>query len=182
MTKKIILLGITGGIAAYKSADIASKLVRQDFLVDVVMTDAATRFITPLTLKTITHRNVHVSQWADYEPKPDHISLASRCDIAVIAPATANTIAKIAHGIADNLLTSTLLALKAPLLVAPAMNSFMWKNPITQQNIQVLRDRNIEIIEPATGRLACGTEGTGRMADTDEILAVIQRKILSNHE
>ncbi|MCX7934755.1 MAG: bifunctional 4'-phosphopantothenoylcysteine decarboxylase/phosphopantothenoylcysteine synthetase, partial [Planctomycetota bacterium] len=166
-----ILLGITGGIAAYKAADLASRLTQAGAAVDVVMTEAATRFVTPLTFETLTRRRVYVGLWDEHPTEPEHISLADRPRLCIIAPATGNTLAKIAHGIADNLLTATVLACRAPLLLAPAMNENMWRHPATQENIRLLRRRGAQVIGPARGWLACGREGEGRMAEAAEIFA-----------
>jgi phosphopantothenoylcysteine decarboxylase/phosphopantothenate--cysteine ligase len=175
LTDKTVLLGITGGIAAYKSADIASKLRQAGAKVDVVMTECATRFITPLTLQSITGRQVHNDMWAPVSDfNIEHVSLAESADVIAIAPATANTIAKLACGMADNLLCATILASRAPVVLAPAMNDNMLNNPITQENIAKLRERGFVIIEPGYGRLASGKTGKGRLPDTAEILDVIR--------
>lgn len=175
---KNIVLGVTGGIASYKAADLCSKLVQAGAMVDVIMTEAATRFITPLPFQAITARPVSVDMFhllrdADMA----HLSLAERADVLVIAPATANTIAKIAHGYADNLLTSTVLATTAPLVIAPAMDTDMWANPITRENARLLRERGVAIVGPGYGRLASGRIGAGRMVSTEEILAAIRQAL-----
>jgi phosphopantothenoylcysteine decarboxylase/phosphopantothenate--cysteine ligase len=175
LNDKTILLGITGGISAYKSADIASKLRQCGATVDVVMTESAEKFITPLTLQSITARKVYTDMWEPVSDfSIDHISLAEAADLIIIAPATANTIAKLACGMADNLLCSTVLATKAPVIVSPAMNDNMYSNQITQENILKLRNRGFAIIEPSYGRLASGKTGKGRLPDTSEILEVIR--------
>lgn len=178
LANKTIVLGITGGIAAYKAADIASKLIQAGARVEVVMTESATKFITPLTMRNITSRQVVTDMFevsSEYSLK--HIALAETADAVVIAPATANTIAKLANGIADNMLTCTGLATSAPVIVAPAMNDVMFQNPATQANLAKLKARGFTIIEPAYGRLASGKTGWGRLADTNIIIDTIRRVI-----
>ncbi|MDD5127439.1 MAG: bifunctional phosphopantothenoylcysteine decarboxylase/phosphopantothenate--cysteine ligase CoaBC [Dehalococcoidales bacterium] len=171
---KTIVLGITGGIAAYKAAEIASKLTQAGARVEVVMTDAATKFITSLTLRNITGRPVVTDM---FEPASEwsveHIALSEAADAVLVAPATANTIAKFATGIADNMLTSVVLATKAPVIIACAMNDNMYSNPVTQENIEKLKDRGFKIIEPAYGRLASGKMGKGRLAELEVIIAKV---------
>jgi phosphopantothenoylcysteine decarboxylase/phosphopantothenate--cysteine ligase len=170
LSDKTIVLGVTGGIAAYKAAELASKLTQAGAKVDVVMTEAATRFVAPLTFQSLTRRPVYTSLWESPEGfDVDHIALAERADIVVIAPATADSIAKMAAGIADDLLTCTVLATMAPVVVAPAMNVKMFTSPITQVNIAKLWDQGFTIIDPTSGYLACGEEGLGRLADIEEI-------------
>lgn len=177
LQRKNILLGVTGGIAAFKAAELASLLIQEGASVDVVMTEAAQKFISPLTFQTLVQRTVYTDLWIPYETKAEHIALAERIDLAIVAPATANTLAKLAHGIADNLLTCVLLATHAPLLVAPAMNEGMWQHPATQANIRLLEERGIERIGPVEGRLACGKVGVGRMADPATILERIRDRL-----
>jgi len=176
LTNKAIVLGITGGIAAYKTADLASKLVQAGAKVEVVMTESATKFITPLTLRNITHRPIVTDM---FEPASEysleHIALAEAADVVVIAPATANTIAKLACGIADNELTCLVLATKAPVIVAPAMNDNMYHNPITRENLAKLKARGFAIVDPEYGRLASGKVGWGRLADIETIIATIKQ-------
>ena len=173
---KAIVLGVTGGIAAYKAAELASKLTQAGAEVSVVMTEAATEFVAPLTFQSLTHMPVHVDLWESPEEfDVEHIALAERADIVVIAPATANTIAKIACGIADDLLSCTVLATTAPVVVAPAMNVHMYGNPVTQVNIARLWERGFTIVDPASGYLACGDTGMGRLADLEEIMATISQ-------
>ncbi len=173
-----IVLGVTGGIAAYKAIDLCSKLVQAGAVVDVIMTEAATRFITPLPFQTITKRPVSVDPFQLLrDTDMAHISLAARADVLVIAPATANTLAKLAHGLADNLLTSTALATTAPLIIAPAMDADMWAHPATQENMTILRQRGAVIVGPAHGRLASGRVGAGRLATVEEILAAIRQTL-----
>jgi len=173
---KTVVLGITGGIAAYKAADIASKLTQAGARVDVVMTESATRFIAPLTLRTITKTRVVTDMFTtSAEYGITHVSIAEAADVIVIAPATANTIAKIAAGIADNMLTGVVLAAKVPIIVAPAMNVNMFQNPVTQDNIARLRARGFTIIDPAYGRLASGAIGQGRLAEIETIIGTIKQ-------
>ena len=168
-----ILLGVTGSIAAYKAAELVRLFVKNGDEVRVVMTPAATRFVGPLTFQTLSRNPVYIEEFdRPAEWRPEHISLAD-CDIAVVAPASANTLAKLRHGIADNLLTSTLLATRAPVAVAPAMNDGMWESPVTQENIAALGARGVKVLVPGTGELACGTVGLGRMAEPAEIFAAL---------
>lgn len=170
---KSILLGVSGGIAAYKAAALASRLTQRGALVDVVLTEGAMRFVTPLLFASLTHRQVHASLWEE-DRRPGHIALAERPHLIVVAPATANTMAKLAAGIADNLLTSALLATRKPILLAPAMNSGMWEAPATRRVVATLRSDGRSFVGPATGNLACGDKGIGRMAEPDEILAAME--------
>ena len=176
LANKTIVLGITGGIAAYKAADIASKLTQAGAMVEVVMTESATRFIAPLTLRSITSRPVVTDM---FEPAAEfsleHIALAEAADVVTIAPATANTIAKIAAGIADDMLTCLVLATKAPVIVAPAMNDNMFQNPVTQENLAKLKARGFIIVEPAYGRLASGKMGWGRLAEVETIIGTVRQ-------
>jgi phosphopantothenoylcysteine decarboxylase / phosphopantothenate---cysteine ligase len=176
LNDKIIVLGITGGIAAYKAADLASKLTQAGARVEVVMTEAATRFVTPLTLRNITGRPVVTDMFemaSQYQE--EHIALAELADVVVVAPATANTIARLAAGIADNMLGTVVLATAAPVIIAPAMNDRMYANSVTQENLEKLRDRSFTIIEPEYGRLASGRVGKGRLPETPRIIEVIER-------
>jgi phosphopantothenoylcysteine decarboxylase/phosphopantothenate--cysteine ligase len=176
--EKTVILGITGSIAAYKAADIASKLTQSGAKVEVVMTEPATRFISTLTLRSITGRPVVTSMWdLSSEFSIEHVALAEAADVVVIAPATASIIAHLAAGMADDMLTCTVLATKAPVIIAPAMNDNMYDNPITQENIEKLKARGFIFIEPAYGRLASGKTGKGRLAEIDKILGTI-RKVL----
>ena len=172
---KNIILGITGGIAAYKSADIASKLCQAGARVDVIMTEAAQKLITPLTLRNITGRPVVTSLWElASEYNVEHIALAEAADLVLIAPATANTIARMAVGIADDMLTCVVLATEAPVVVAPAMNDVMYRSPITQLNIADLKSRGFIFIEPEYGRLASGKTGQGRLPKTETIITTVE--------
>lgn len=181
LTGRRVLLGVTGGIAAYKAAELCSRLVQAGAEVDVVMTEAATRFVAPLTFSALTGRAARVDMWASPggEPIP-HVSMAAAADLVVIAPLSANTLAKLALGLADNLLTSTLLATpleatpdgrRVPWVLAPAMESHMWANPMTQAHVAALRGRGAISVGPGVGRLASGALGVGRMAEPAEILA-----------
>jgi len=179
-----VLLCAGGGIACYKAADLASRLVRAGAGVTVAMTEAATRFVTPLTFQTLTRRRVYDSLWmCGEEYSSQHIALTGRAEIVVIAPATANLLAKLAGGIADELVSTLALAAHGacPILLAPAMNERMWLAPPTQANVARLRDWGLHTVGPARGRLACGDEGEGRMAEPQEILdAIVQ--LLAGHE
>lgn len=176
-----VVLGVTGGIACYKAVDLASKLVQAGATVDVIMTEGATQFVTPLPFQTITKRPVSIDMFQLLrDTDMAHISLSARADVLVIAPATANTIAKIVHGLADNLLTSTVLATTAPLVIAPAMDADMWANPVTAENVATLRRRGATIVGPGEGRLASGRIGAGRLVATEEILAAIRQTLGRN--
>ena len=166
---KTILIGITGGIAAYKICELIRMFKRQNANVRVICTPNALNFVTKLTLQNLSQNEVGVDEFEIPDFKPEHISYADEADIMIIAPATANTIGKIANGICDNLLTSIVCAFKKPVVIAPAMNCNMWENPIIQENIQKLRSTGYEIIEPESGFLACGYNGTGRLADLNKI-------------
>ncbi len=169
-----VLVGVTGGIAAYKTAALVSALVQAGAGVSVVMTANATRFVAPLTFQTLTGRPVHSDLFASVEvDRAEHIALADRAEAAVVAPATANCLAKLAHGLADDLLSTVLLAVDAPVILAPAMNARMWAHPAVRANVETLRERGVRLVGPAEGRLACGTTGPGRMAEPEEILAVL---------
>lgn len=172
-----ILLGVTGGIAAYKSADLCSKLVQQGAGVSVVMTAAATKFVGPMTFAALTNRPVHTSLWESPEhPLGEHIGLAQRAELLIVAPATAGYMARVAHGLADDLLSTLALTCECPLLFAPAMNTAMWEKPSVQRNVQQLRDDGVSLIEPGSGWLSCGRVGAGRMAEVPEILQRIQQQ------
>jgi len=176
LADKTIILGITGGIAAYKAADIASKLTQGGARVEAVMTGAAIRFIAPLTLRNVTGRPVITDMFEPAsELSPEHIALAEAADAVVIAPATANTIAKLAAGIADNMLTCLVLATKTPVIVAPAMNDNMLQNPVTRENLAKLKARGFIIIEPGYGRLVSGKTGWGRLAEAETIIGTVKQ-------
>ena len=175
---KTVLLGVTGGIAAYKAAALASALVKLHANVEVVMTDHATKFITPLTFEQLTGRRAMVDTFdRNFSHQVEHISLAERTDLVIIAPATANVCAKLAHGLADDMLTTTVLACRCPKLIAPAMNTNMYENQVTQDNLEILRRYGWEVIEPASGRLACGAVGKGKMPEPEELVEHILHRI-----
>ena len=175
---KTIVLGVTGSIAAYKAVELASKLIQDGARVDVVMTRSAQEFVMPMTFRSVTHRPV-VTEMFDLESEfsIEHVSLAERADLVVIAPATANIIAKLSGGIADDILSCTLLATRAPVLVSPAMNVNMYENEITQENIARLKKRGYKFIGPVQGRLASGAWGLGRFAEIDDILGAIHQAL-----
>lgn len=175
---KTVLLGVTGGIAAYKAAALASALVKLHATVEVVMTKNATEFITPLTFEKLTGRRVMVDTFdRNFQHQVEHISLAQRTDLMIIAPATANVCAKLAHGLADDMLTTTALACRCHKLIAPAMNTNMYENPVTQDNLSLLHRYGWEVIEPNSGRLACGAIGRGKLPEPDELVQYILRSI-----
>ena len=169
-----IILGVTGGIACYKSCEIVSRLRKLNANVDVVMTKNATEFVQPLTFETLSSNPVAFDMFAPKKTyEVEHVSLAKKASLCVVAPATADIIAKLAEGIADDMLTTTMLALKCPVLIAPAMNTNMYENPITQANIETLKKRGFIFISPCEGRLACGDVGVGKMAEPIEIVSKI---------
>jgi len=173
---KTILLGVTGGIAAYKSASLASRLVKAGAEVRVIMTEHATNFIIPITFETLTgHKGITDTFDRNFQFQVEHVSLAKKADVIMVAPATANVIAKLAHGLADDMLTTTILASHAPKLVAPAMNTGMYENPVTQDNLALLKKYGMEVIEPAAGHLACGDEGKGKMPEPEILYEHILR-------
>ena len=175
LSGKHVVLGVTGGIAAYKACEVVSRLRKLHAEVDVIMTENATRLVQPLTFETLSNRPVCVDTFSRIESwDVKHISLAQKADIMVVAPATANIMAKLAHGIADDMLSTTLLATKAPILLAPAMNTGMWTAAATQQNLQTLFERGVKTIGPGSGFLACGDTGSGRMSEPVEIVEAIQ--------
>jgi len=179
--KKTILLGISGGIAAYKSAQLASNLVKKGHDVHVVMTKNATEFIAPLTLEVLTNHRVAVDTFdRSFNYNVNHVSLAKKADVFVVAPATANVLAKFATGMADDMLSTTYLAMRCPVLIAPAMNTAMLEHPATQRNMDVLRAEGVHFIQSASGYLACGDVGAGRLADLidieEEIDALLQKE------
>ena len=180
---KTVLLGVTGGIAAYKAAALASALVKQHAAVEVVMTEHATKFVTPLTFEQLTGRRTMVDTFdRNFSHQVEHISLAQRTDLVLIAPATANVCAKLAHGLADDMLTTTVLACKCPKLIAPAMNTNMYENPVTQDNLETLRRYGWEVIQPASGRLACGAVGAGKMPEPEDLLQYVLRELALPHD
>ena len=172
---KKIVLGVTGGIAVYKAVDLVSRLRKQGAEVRVVMTEHARQFVTPLTFKEISGNAVATSMWnSNQEFNVEHIALANWADVFVVAPATANIIAKMAHGLADDLLSTTLLAAQAPIIVCPAMNTGMYENALTQENITCLKKHGVTVMAPATGFLACGTSGAGRLPEPCEIVEFVK--------
>ena len=175
---KTVILGVTGSIAAYKIADLASKLSKLHCNVHVIMTKNATNFIHPITFETLTNNKCLVDTFdRNFEYNVEHVSLAKQADVVLVAPATANVIAKMAHGLADDMLTTTVLACNCPKIVAPAMNTQMLHNPITQDNLDMLKHYGFEVIEPATGMLACKDVGEGKLPDTDVLLDYILKTI-----
>ena len=170
---KTILLGITGGIAAYKTCNIVRLLQKRGARVKVVMSEHATEFVGPLTFRALTNEPVAVGLFDDPSDPIHHISLAQEPDLIVVAPATANIIAKMANGIADDLISTTLLATPRPIVIAPAMNNGMWKAPATQANMVTLRDRGVHVVGPGSGYLACGDVDTGRMSEPEDIVETV---------
>lgn len=178
-----VLLGVSGGIACYKSCDIVSRLKKLGAGVDVVMTSHATEFVSPLTFETLSARRVVVDMFdTDRQWEVEHISLAKKADICVIAPATANVIAKLADGIADDMLTTTCLALKCPIIIAPAMNTNMYDSPTVRDNLKKLRRRGVIIVDPIEGRLACGDSGKGKMAEPADIINEVIYRLLPKRD
>ncbi|MGC8878019.1 MAG: bifunctional phosphopantothenoylcysteine decarboxylase/phosphopantothenate--cysteine ligase CoaBC [Anaerolineae bacterium] len=187
---KHILLGVTGGVAAYKAVALASRLTQAGAAVDVVLSESAMRFVTPLSFESVTRRRAYHDMFAlpaDTGTRAragdvliPHIALARSADLVIIAPATANTLAKLAHGIADNLVTAVVLAATAPLVIAPAMESHMWENPATQANLAALRARGVVQVGPATGHLASGASGVGRMSEPEDIIAATRLVLARN--
>jgi phosphopantothenoylcysteine synthetase/decarboxylase len=174
--KPTIVLGVTGSIAAYRAAELLRLMQTRGWDVHVVMTRGATEFVGKLTFQTLSRNSVGVDMFAgDMDWRPEHIAISERADVLVIAPCTANVMAKIAHGIADDLLTCTVLACPAPLVIAPAMNVHMWNHPATQANLAILRERGVSFVDVAEGDLACGYQGKGRLAPPPEILETVAR-------
>lgn len=183
LTGKTIVLGVTGGIAAYKSANLASMLIKLHADVHVIMTQNATKFITPMTFETLTNNKCIVDTFdRNFSFDVKHVSLAKRGDLFVVAPCTANVIGKLAHGICDDMLTTTMLATRAPKLIAPAMNTGMWENPILQDNLVKLKGYGYHIIDPIIGRLACGDTGTGKMNSEEVIVEHILTFLAKEHD
>lgn len=173
MSKKCILLGVTGGIAAYKSVDLCSKLTTQGYDVCVVMTESARKLVSECLFRTLSKNPVLTDLFESPDWRPGHVALAERADLMVVAPATANFIGKLANGIADDVLSTSAIAFHKKVLLAPAMNTHMWRHPAVQKNCETLRSWNIDFVGPANGHLACGDVGEGRMAEVPEILAKI---------
>ena len=177
MKGREIVLCVTGGVAAYKAADLASKLRQRGANVTVAMTDAAQNLVAPITFESVSGNQVATTLWPAPGTRPlDHISLAERAQLIVVAPATADFIGKVASGIADDVVTATVMAAAStvPVLLAPAMNSGMWANPILQRNVRTLTELGYKMVGPGEGWLACGTRGPGRMAEVDEIIRAIE--------
>lgn len=175
---KTVVIGVTGGIAAYKIASLVSMLKKQHANVRVIMTENATNFITPVTFESLTGTKCLVDTFdRNFEFQVEHISLAKQADIFMIAPATANVIAKVAHGLADDMLTTTFLACKKPKYIVPAMNTQMYENPITQDNLEICRKYGMHVIEPASGYLACGDTGAGKMPEPETLFEYILQEI-----
>ena len=183
LTGKTVLLGVTGGIAAYKAAYLASALHKLHAHVEVVMTEHATKFVAPLTFEQLTGRRCMVDTFdRNFSHQVEHIALADRTDLVLVAPATANVCAKLAHGLADDMLTTTVLACTCPKVIAPAMNTNMYQNPVTQDNLDTLRRYGWEVISPASGHLACGTTGPGRMPEPEVLLQHVLRVLALPHD
>lgn len=180
---KSVLLGITGGIAAYKSACLASALVKQHCEVQVIMTEHATEFIAPLTFEQLTGNKCLVDTFdRNFVHQVEHIAVADKTDLVLIAPATANVCAKLAHGLADDMLTTTVLACRCPKLIAPSMNTHMFENPVTQDNLDTLRRYGWQVISPASGRLACGSVGAGKLPEPEVLLEHILHELALPHD
>jgi phosphopantothenoylcysteine synthetase/decarboxylase len=180
---KTIILGVCGSIAAYRSADLAGSLVRLGYTVRVVLTQAATRFITPLTLHTLSRNPVLTDMFEEKSSwHPGHIALADSASLLLVAPATANIIAKLALGLADDTLSSLALVCRAPILLAPAMNGKMWKHPATMANVALLAKRGIEFVGPRSGMLACGYEGIGKLWPVEEITTRVHQILSATEE
>ncbi len=178
LKNKTVVLGITGGIAAYKAADLASKLTQAGAKVETIMTEAATKFITPLTLRNLTGRPVVTDMFEmASEYSEEHIALAEAADVVVIAPATANSIARLAAGMADDMLGCVVLATEAPVIIAPAMNDVMYRNAVTQENIEKLKARGFRFVGPEHGRLASGKMGQGRLAENEKIIQAAEQAV-----
>ena len=175
---KTVILGVTGSIAAYKAANLASMLKKQHADVQVIMTKNATQFMNPITFESLTGNKCLVDTFdRNFQFQVEHVALAKRADLAIVAPATANIMAKLAHGLADDMLTTTLLACRCPKLIAPAMNTRMYENPVTQDNMDILRKYGFRIIEPAVGHLACGDTGAGKLPQETLLLECILDEI-----
>ena len=183
MEKKTIVLGVTGGIAAYKIADLASRLTKEGFDVHVIMTKNATEFITPLTFETLTGNKCILDTFArDFEWDVKHISLAKRADVFLIAPATANFLGKMAHGIADDMLTTTVMAATCPIIISPSMNTAMYENPVTQKNMAFLKSLGHTVIDPEEGVLACRDIGKGRLPETEVLHSFLMENLCSKKD
>lgn len=175
---KTIILGVTGSIAAYKTASLASLLIKAHAQVHVIMTKNALNFITPVTFETLTGNRCLIDTFdRNFDFDVEHVSLAKKADLFIVAPATANTIAKIAHGLADDMLTTTFLASTCKKIISPAMNTAMYENPITQNNFDICRKYDIQILDATKGRLACGDSGVGKMPEPAELFSLICKNL-----
>ncbi len=170
----LIVLGVTGGIAAYKAADLCSRLMKEPFEVQVMMTENATRFVGELTFRTLSRRPVIASLWEAVDWRPEHVALADEAALFLVVPATANFLAKYANGIADDALTTFAATFEGPALIAPAMNPRMWRNPACRTNVETLKKRGVGFVGPESGHVACGADGEGRLAGIDVILAAVR--------
>ena len=177
MAEKVIVLGVTGGIAAYKAADLCSMLTKAGYAVQVMMTENATRFVTPLVFNTLSKRPVITSLWDNRDWRPQHVALADEAALFAVVPATANFLAKFAHGIADDALSTFAATFHGKTVVAPAMNPLMWSHAACQENVATLKKRGVVFAGPAEGHVACGSDGAGRLAGVDEIFKVIESVI-----
>lgn len=183
LKNKTVLVGVTGGIAAYKTAGLVSSLVKAGAEVHVIMTEHACEFIRPLTFETLTGNKCVVDTFErSFKFDVEHVSLAKKADVFIVAPATANVMAKMAHGLADDMLTTTFLASRCPKIVAPAMNTAMYENPVTQDNMKLLGKYGIEVIEPASGYLACGDTGAGKMPEPEVLFSYIERAVCCEND
>ena len=171
---KVIVLGVTGGIAAYKSAALCSKLSQSGYDVRVVMTENAAKFVTPLTFRTLSRNAVTTSLWDEPEWRPEHVALANIADLFVTAPATANFIAKYANGIADDALSTFAATFEGKSIIAPAINPAMWRNPACMENVERLKKRGVVLVGPENGHVACGDPGAGRMSEPDKIFEAVK--------
>jgi len=173
-----VVLGVTGSIAAFRAADLASAMVKEGWEVHAVLTSDGARFLPALTLAALTHRPVHTSLWEEGEGgRMSHLDLAQTADVIVVAPASADFLARMAHGLAGDVLGAVLLATRAPVVIAPAMNTNMWTHPSTRENVKILSSRGVIWAGPAEGRLACGAEGPGRLAPTEAILDQVKKAL-----
>jgi len=173
-----VVLGVTGSIAAFRAADLASAMVKEGWEVHAVLTADGARFLPALTLAALTHRPVHTSLWEEGEGgRMSHLDLAQAADVVVVAPASADFLARMAHGMAGDVLGAVLLATRAPVVIAPAMNTNMWTHPATRENVKILSSRGVTWAGPAEGRLACGAEGPGRLAPTEAILDQVKKAL-----
>lgn len=178
MKKRRVVLGVTGSIAAYKAAELVRRLIQADCDVRVVMTEGSQQFVSELTFRTLSRNPVGTAMFPETEAwRPDHISFAEFGEVMLIAPCTANVLAKVALGIADDLLSCTVLASKAPLVIAPAMNEVMWQAAVTQKNVSSLQQRGVKLVMPGSGDLACGYQGNGRLAELEQILQTVNEAL-----